>query len=160
MEREYVTAIDVALAAPDVTAIVFVMYGDGRSHRRHLLAEARRHLALVLRGRRREPAPAPDQAPPAGAADPDQPSPAGAADPDTPPLPLDAGEWHIPRVPLRHDRAVIASTMPAAQLRTARRTGRLMYDVTARRQAAMPEQLLASAGTPSAGMTMTDPLHG
>ncbi|MFD8395384.1 hypothetical protein ACFV2N_40895 [Streptomyces sp. NPDC059680] len=24
-------------------------------HRRHLLAEARRHLALVLRGRRREP---------------------------------------------------------------------------------------------------------
>ncbi|WP_323182078.1 hypothetical protein [Streptomyces sp. NBC_00120] len=35
--------------------MVFVMNGGGRFHRRHLLAEARRHLALVLRGRRREP---------------------------------------------------------------------------------------------------------
>ncbi|WP_328923307.1 hypothetical protein OG429_00635 [Streptomyces sp. NBC_00190] len=42
--------VDVALAAIDVTAIVFVMNGDGWFHRRHLLAEARRHLALVLRG--------------------------------------------------------------------------------------------------------------
>ncbi|WP_326594506.1 MobF family relaxase [Streptomyces sp. NBC_01803] len=47
--------IDVALAAVDVTATVFVMNGGGRFHRRHLLAEARRHLALVLRGRRRDP---------------------------------------------------------------------------------------------------------
>ncbi|MDT0478423.1 hypothetical protein RM863_40605, partial [Streptomyces sp. DSM 41014] len=31
---------------------VFVMNNGGRFHRRHLLAEARRHLALVLRGRR------------------------------------------------------------------------------------------------------------
>ncbi|MFI9060132.1 hypothetical protein ACIGXQ_37385 [Streptomyces anulatus] len=31
------------------------MNEGGRFHRRHLLAEARRHLALVLRGRRREP---------------------------------------------------------------------------------------------------------
>ncbi|MFD4759501.1 hypothetical protein ACFWOJ_11545 [Streptomyces sp. NPDC058439] len=46
---------DVALAAVDVTAMVFVMNKDGFFHRRHLLAEARRHLALVLRGRRREP---------------------------------------------------------------------------------------------------------
>ncbi|MFF3543250.1 hypothetical protein ACFYXD_15530 [Streptomyces platensis] len=45
---------DVALAAVDVAATVFVMNGGGRCHRRHLLAEARRHLALVLRGRRRE----------------------------------------------------------------------------------------------------------
>ncbi|MEI5036298.1 hypothetical protein RB201_37490 [Streptomyces sp. S1A(2023)] len=30
------------------------MHDGGRFHRRHLLAEARRHLALVLRGRRRE----------------------------------------------------------------------------------------------------------
>ncbi|MFD3778173.1 MobF family relaxase [Streptomyces sp. NPDC058612] len=47
--------VDVALAALDVTAIVFVMNGDGWFHRRHLLAEARRHLALVLRGRRCDP---------------------------------------------------------------------------------------------------------
>ncbi|WP_208903156.1 relaxase domain-containing protein [Streptomyces incarnatus] len=47
--------VDVALAALDVTATVFVMNDGGRFHRRHLLAEARRHLALVLRGRRRDP---------------------------------------------------------------------------------------------------------
>ncbi|MER6736492.1 MobF family relaxase [Streptomyces puniciscabiei] len=47
--------VDVALAAVDVAATVFVMNHGGRFHRRHLLAEARRHLALVLRGRRREP---------------------------------------------------------------------------------------------------------
>ncbi|MFH8411325.1 hypothetical protein ACH4FX_42195 [Streptomyces sp. NPDC018019] len=46
---------DVVLAAVDVTATVFVMNGGGRFHRRHLLAEACRHLALVLRGRRRDP---------------------------------------------------------------------------------------------------------
>ncbi|WP_345666362.1 hypothetical protein [Streptomyces venetus] len=47
--------VDIALAAVDVTATVFVMNVGGRFHRRHLLAEARRHLALVLRGRRRDP---------------------------------------------------------------------------------------------------------
>ncbi|WP_446040151.1 MobF family relaxase [Streptomyces sp. SID1121] len=47
--------VDVALAAVDVTATVFVMNEGGRFHRRHLLAEARRHLALVLRGRRIDP---------------------------------------------------------------------------------------------------------
>ncbi|MEU9983613.1 hypothetical protein [Streptomyces sp. NPDC050856] len=47
--------VDVALAAVDVTATVFVMNEGGRFHRRHPLAEARRHLALVLRGRRRDP---------------------------------------------------------------------------------------------------------
>ncbi|MFD3681954.1 MobF family relaxase [Streptomyces sp. NPDC058613] len=47
--------VDVALAAVDVTATVFVMNDGGRFHRRHLLAEARRHLALILRGRRRDP---------------------------------------------------------------------------------------------------------
>lgn len=40
--------VDVALAAVDVAATVFVMNEGGRFHRRHLLAEARRHLALVL----------------------------------------------------------------------------------------------------------------
>ncbi|AEY86867.1 putative TraA-like protein [Streptomyces hygroscopicus subsp. jinggangensis 5008] len=50
--RARVTAVvDVALAAVDVTATVFVMNDGGRFHRRHLLAEARRHLAR--RGRRR-----------------------------------------------------------------------------------------------------------
>ncbi|MFE3903770.1 MobF family relaxase [Streptomyces sp. NPDC059153] len=54
--RARVTAVvDVALEAVDVTAMVFVMNKDGFFHRRHLLAEASRHLALVLRGRRREP---------------------------------------------------------------------------------------------------------
>ncbi|MFJ5535434.1 hypothetical protein [Streptomyces sp. NPDC093261] len=47
--------VDIALAAVDVAATVFAMNGGGWFHRRHLLAEARRHLALVLRGRRREP---------------------------------------------------------------------------------------------------------
>ncbi|WP_327180366.1 relaxase domain-containing protein (plasmid) [Streptomyces sp. NBC_01335] len=50
-----VAVVDVALAAVDVAATVFVMNDGGRFHRRHLLAEARRHLALVLRGRRRDP---------------------------------------------------------------------------------------------------------
>ena len=54
--RDRVAAVvDIALAAVDVTAMVFVMNARGRFHHRHLLAEARRHLALVLRGRRREP---------------------------------------------------------------------------------------------------------
>ncbi|MFD3518610.1 MobF family relaxase [Streptomyces sp. NPDC058657] len=47
--------VDIALAAVDVAATVFVMNDGGCFHRRHLLAEARRHLALVLRGRRRDP---------------------------------------------------------------------------------------------------------
>lgn len=37
--------VDVALAAVDVAATVFVMNDGGRFHRRHLLAETRRHLA-------------------------------------------------------------------------------------------------------------------
>ncbi|MFF1544757.1 hypothetical protein [Streptomyces sp. NPDC058291] len=47
--------VDVALAAIEVTATVILMNEGGRFHRRHLLAEARRHLALVLRGRRHDP---------------------------------------------------------------------------------------------------------
>ncbi|MFJ7260351.1 hypothetical protein ACIQV2_09315 [Streptomyces globosus] len=48
MIRAWVAAVvDVALAAVDVTATVFVMNDGGRFHRRHVLAEARRHLALV-----------------------------------------------------------------------------------------------------------------
>ncbi|MGW7409751.1 hypothetical protein ACWGI9_39670 [Streptomyces sp. NPDC054833] len=39
--------IDVGLAAVTVTATVFVMNRGGHFHRRHLLAEARRHLALI-----------------------------------------------------------------------------------------------------------------
>ncbi|MGW2331634.1 MobF family relaxase [Streptomyces sp. NPDC001700] len=170
--------VDVGLAAVAVTATVFVMHKDGYFHRRHLLAEARRHLALVLRGRRREPglddrivnealaehctditeprtargqSPsyrlytarwAPTSPPPspalAAALGGDRP-PAG--DPAAPVLPMEPGEWDIPRVPLRHYRAVIAITVLTARLRTARRAGRPLYDTVAHQQAAMPEQL-------------------
>ncbi|MEE1735582.1 hypothetical protein PUR49_03435 [Streptomyces sp. BE147] len=46
--------VDVALTAVVVAAMVFVLNDGGRLHRRHLLAEARRCLALVRRGRRRD----------------------------------------------------------------------------------------------------------
>ncbi|MFC8176759.1 hypothetical protein [Streptomyces sp. NPDC057325] len=61
------------------------------------------------------------------------------------------GEWDIPRVPLRYDRAVIASTALAHQLRAARGTGRARYyeGVTAYQQTAMPEQLLPVFDTAS-----------
>nr|WP_324605603.1 relaxase domain-containing protein [Streptomyces niger] len=45
--------VDVALAAVEVAAVVYVMRGAFR--RRHLLAEARRHRAYVLRGRPHQP---------------------------------------------------------------------------------------------------------
>ncbi|MFL4953281.1 MobF family relaxase [Streptomyces sp. MMS24-I31] len=176
--------VDVALAAVDVTAMVFVMNKDGYFHRRHLLAEARRHLALVLRGRRRAPgldekivdaaiathcldisepktlrgrmpayrfytarwslADPPDRRrPPDAEPESDHRPPAGPGDPDMPRLPLEPGDWDIPRVPLLYQRAVIASTVLNARLRTARRTGRALYDdVVVHQQAAMPEQLL------------------
>lgn len=41
--------VDIALAAVDVLAVVYVMRGAFKRH--HLLAEARRHLSYVLRGR-------------------------------------------------------------------------------------------------------------
>ncbi|MFI9176160.1 MobF family relaxase [Streptomyces lincolnensis] len=174
--------VDVGLAAVAITATVFVMHKDGYFHRRHLLAEARRHLALVQRGRFREPGldaaivdaalaahcvditeartergrspqyrlytarwappgPPPVRRRPTAASDhvADREPP---ADPAGLLLPLEPGEWDIPRVLLRHDRAVIASTVLSARLRTARRTGGDPYDVFAHQQAAMPEQLL------------------
>lgn len=176
--------VDVALAAVDVTARVFVMNGGGRFHRRHLLAEARRRLALVLRGRPREPGldeQIVDAALAAHCTDlteprtdrgrrPDyrlytarwaltEPPPTRPRPPDTAPgtdrwptaaipdasaaprLALETGEWDIPRVPLRHDRAVIAGAALAAQLRTARRTGGVMHGAARYRQAGVPEQL-------------------
>ncbi|WP_411089222.1 hypothetical protein [Streptomyces sp. 061-3] len=45
--------VDVALAAVDTVAVVYVM--RGAFQHRHLLAEARRHLSYVLRGRRHGP---------------------------------------------------------------------------------------------------------
>ncbi|WP_411575256.1 MobF family relaxase [Streptomyces fradiae] len=45
--------VDVALAAVDVVAVVYVMRGAFKRH--HLLAEASRHLSYVLRGRPHEP---------------------------------------------------------------------------------------------------------
>ncbi|WP_405189365.1 relaxase domain-containing protein [Streptomyces anulatus] len=49
------TVVDTDRAARNVTATVRMMNDGGRFHRRHLLAETRRHLALLLRGRRRDP---------------------------------------------------------------------------------------------------------
>ncbi|MFF1847128.1 MobF family relaxase [Streptomyces sp. NPDC058217] len=45
--------VDVALAAVDTVAVVYVMRGAFKC--RHLLAEARRHLSYVLRGRPHQP---------------------------------------------------------------------------------------------------------
>ncbi|WP_138909252.1 MobF family relaxase [Streptomyces chryseus] len=45
--------VDIVLAAVDVVAVVYVMRGAFKRH--HLLAEARRHLSYVLRGRPHEP---------------------------------------------------------------------------------------------------------
>ncbi|GAA2919445.1 hypothetical protein GCM10011428_39660 [Streptomyces violaceus] len=45
--------VDIALAAVDVAAVVYVMRGAFKRH--HLLAEARRHLAYLLRGRPHQP---------------------------------------------------------------------------------------------------------
>ncbi|MDX2997245.1 MobF family relaxase [Streptomyces scabiei] len=45
--------VDVALAAVDTVAVVYVMRGAFKRH--HLLAEARRHLAYTLRGRPHQP---------------------------------------------------------------------------------------------------------
>ncbi|MEU8687612.1 hypothetical protein [Streptomyces sp. NPDC048665] len=183
--------VDVAQAAVDVTATVFVMNDGGRFHRRPLLAEARRHLALVLRGRRRDPGldvqivaaalfthcldvsepktvrglesgyrlytarwalsdlPA-RRRPPAPAHDPDRQPP---ADPSAPVAPRTsdqtAGEWEIPRLPLRYDRAVLAGAVDREKLRTTIDAGvrGRAYDVVAHQQAAMPEQLLAPPAT-------------
>ncbi|MEV4453749.1 hypothetical protein AB0K24_52045 [Streptomyces mirabilis] len=158
------------------------MHRDGFFHRRHLLAKARRHLALVLRGRHRHPGlderivdaalavqctditeprterghspeyrhytrigarpgPLPARRRPTAAPDHDA-DRRPPADQAAPHLPLDAGEWPLPRDPLRHDRAVIASAVLSARLRTGRRAGRDPYDVFAHQQAAMPEELL------------------
>ncbi|MDJ0386230.1 MobF family relaxase [Streptomyces sp. G-G2] len=45
--------VDIVLAAVDVTAVVYVMRGAFKRH--HLLAEARRYLSYVLRGRPHQP---------------------------------------------------------------------------------------------------------
>ncbi|MFJ4771034.1 hypothetical protein ACIP88_18300 [Streptomyces uncialis] len=188
--------LDLALAAAHVAAVVFVMNKDGTFPRHHLLAEARRHLALVLRGRPREPRlddqvvdtaiathclditdsrtlrsrtpvhricttrwteadlrparrqpaipdkdrqlPPDTDGAPATPRLPDQ-LPPGTGAPATPRLPDQAlGEWEIPRVPLRYDRAVLAAGVVRAKLCTAGRG----YDVVAYQQATMPEQLL------------------
>ncbi|ALO91298.1 TraA-like protein [Streptomyces hygroscopicus subsp. limoneus] len=183
--RARVTAVvDIALAAVDVTATVFVMNDGGRFHRRHLLAEARRYLALVLRGHHRVPGlddrivaaaiathcldiSEPKTArglepgyrihtarwsladltsdrrhPPTTAPDRQLP-----ADPSTPaalrPADLGPGEWEIPRVPLKYERAVLAGAAVREKLRSTIATRGRAYDVARHQQAAMPEQLLA-----------------
>ncbi|MEU2671423.1 hypothetical protein ABZ622_21620 [Streptomyces sp. NPDC007164] len=49
------------------------------------------------------------------------------------------GEWEIPRIPLRYDRAVVTGTVVHEKLRTtiAVRRGR-EYDLATHQQAAMP----------------------
>ncbi|WP_327372405.1 relaxase domain-containing protein [Streptomyces sp. NBC_01216] len=181
--------VDIALAAVDVAATVFVMNDGGRFHRRHLLAEARRHLALILRGRRRDPdldekivaaaisthcldisepkttigrlseyrlytarwdlADLPGRRrPPTPAPDPDRQPPTDPGEPAAlRPPGQDTGEWEIPRIPLQYERAVLAGAVVREKLRTTTTAvvrGRA-YDVVAHQQAAMPEQLLASA---------------
>ncbi|MFE2500250.1 hypothetical protein [Streptomyces scopuliridis] len=194
IQARVATVVDVGLAAVDVTAMVFVMNGGGRFHRRHLLAEARRHPALVLRGRSREPGLddrivdaaidahcvdisepkttrgllshyrfytarwalpdiQPARRPPTPAHDPDQPP---SADPGAPAAPRpsgqDVGEWEIHRVPLRYDRAVLASAVVRGKLRTTTARRGRAYDVAAHQQAAMPEQVLAHlAAAPERG---------
>jgi hypothetical protein len=44
--------VDKGLVAVDVVAVVYVIRGEFKRH--HLLAEARRHLSYVLRGRPHE----------------------------------------------------------------------------------------------------------
>ncbi|MEU3743242.1 MobF family relaxase [Streptomyces sp. NPDC032198] len=189
LERARAAAVAIwarVAAVVDVAAVVFVMNGGGRFHRRHLLAEACRHLALVLRGRRRDPG-LDDQIvaaaisthcldisepktvrgleadyrlytarwalsdlvsarrPPTAVPDPDRLPPADPGAPalaDPRPPGQGAGEWEIPRVPLRYDRAVLAGAALRAKLRTTVVRGR-GYDVAAHQQAAMPELLLA-----------------
>lgn len=167
--------VGVALAAVDVAARVFVMNGGGWFHGRHLLAEARRHLALVLRGRPREPGleeqivdavraahctditdartsrggseyrlytarwalpgAAFARRPPTDVPEPDRNPPGGPGDPAAPRLPLEAGQWDIPRVPLRYDRVVIAG---AAAYSLPRRPGSVRRGVPPAGSAACP----------------------
>ncbi|BDH12840.1 hypothetical protein [Streptomyces hygroscopicus] len=157
--------VDVGLAAVAVIATVIVMNGGGRFHRRHLLAEARRHLALVLRGRRRDPGldqqivdaalacwasanrrscaagcRRPASTPPGGA-------PADIAPARYPPVAAyrspdqQPGEREIPRVPLRHERAVLASAVLREKLLTTTAVRGRAYDVAAHQQGTMPELL-------------------
>ncbi|MEU5403905.1 relaxase domain-containing protein [Streptomyces sp. NPDC005963] len=175
--------VDLALAAVEVAAVVFVMNKDGTFQRHHLLAEARRHLALVLRGRLREPG-LDDQVVDAAIAThcaditnsgtlrartsahrlyttlwtdadlrparrrlaipaEDHQLPPDTGAPATPQLPDQTlGEWEIPRVPLRYDRAVIAAGVLREKLRTTLTAPGQGYDVIAHQQAAMREQLL------------------
>lgn len=97
------------------------------------------HRPLVAgRPRTRPPATAPDRQPP--------------ADPGTPAAPrpsdLEPGEWEIPRVPLRHERAFLAGAVVREKLRAPVAARGRAHDVVAHQQAAMPERLLAP---PAAG---------
>ncbi|CAM5565168.1 hypothetical protein [Streptomyces coeruleorubidus] len=155
---------------------------DGGRTSIHLLAETRRHLALVQPGRRREPGldnrivnealaahctditeartergeepgyrfyiarwapagPPPSRTPAAAPCWDRKP----AADPAAPFLPMEPGEW-VPRVPLRHDRAVIATRVLTGRLRTARRTGRPLC--TARPRTNRPRRTSGCSSSP------------
>ncbi|MFC8728209.1 hypothetical protein [Streptomyces bacillaris] len=155
--------VDTALADVD----------GGRFHRRDLLAEARRHLALDdqivaaaisthcrditepktvhgleasyrLYTARWALSDLPARRRPPAAPAPERRSPTDSGEPPAPRPPgQDAGEWDVPRVPLQYDRAVLAGAVVREQLRITTVVRGRAYDVVAHHQAAMPEQLLA-----------------
>lgn len=154
--------VDIALAAVDIAAMVFVMNDGGRFHSRHLLAEARLHLALVLRGRSREPGPderivdAPVAAHCLDTSEPrtprgQEPGYLGLSTSDQPRRPDQSpGQRETLRIPLRYNRAVLAGAVAREQLRTGAGYERA-YDVAAHQQAAMPERPPGYRDGPTAG---------
>ncbi|MGW2918187.1 hypothetical protein ACWDBF_10010 [Streptomyces angustmyceticus] len=54
---------------------------------------------------------------------------------------MEPGDWEIPRVPPRYERAVLAGAAVREKLRTTVAARGRAYDVVAHQQAAMPEQL-------------------
>ncbi|MGW7487555.1 hypothetical protein [Streptomyces sp. NPDC054786] len=69
--------------------------------------------------------------------------PPGTRRPRAPPPDRQPGEREVPRVPLRHDRAVLASAVVREKLRTTTAVRNRGSDAAAHQQAALPEQMLA-----------------
>ncbi|MFJ1804021.1 MobF family relaxase [Streptomyces sp. NPDC088180] len=160
--------VDIALEAVDVTATVFVMNEGGRFHRRRRSpppphpgparptsrprpgrpGRGRRHLHPLPGHHRAQDDPRPgSRLPPLHRpVGPVRISPPAVDVPPCPPRSLGRrGSGDVPRIPLQHDRAVLAGAVLREQLRATAATavrGRA-YDVVAHQQAVMPEQLLA-----------------
>ncbi|MGX7760282.1 hypothetical protein ACWQ06_16710 [Streptomyces angustmyceticus] len=148
------TVVDIALAAVNVAATVFVMNGGGRCRASGLgerIVDAALATYFVDVG---EPNTLRGRMPayhlytarwPLADLEPDRRPPTAAPDPEP-------GDWEIPRVPLRYERAVLAGAAVREKLRTTIAARGWAYDVVAHQQAAMPEQLLAPAAA--------EPEHG